>query len=152
MSGSKSEESSFCCEARGFWTRQVTKLRVAWQHISKNKDHLDMCPVYPCLASPSVFITKPESSCTFALIALLESSPAFWPWHEINPITKAYSGLQDCILGMIIHADLTTSCATVFRPSRNMEKINGKLDKNGLQVMYWSRTIVSASHIDMHAA
>lgn len=45
---------------RRFWTRRVTEFRVARQLISENKDHLDICPVSPCLISPSVFITNSE--------------------------------------------------------------------------------------------
>lgn len=96
---------------------------------ARTKTILICVPVSPCLVSPSGFITNSESSCTFALIAPLESSPQVWPWHEINGITKADAGLRDCILGMIIHADLTTGCATVFRTPRNMEKIKENLPK-----------------------
>lgn len=60
VNGFKSQQPSFSDSSHTFWTQRATKMRAARPLISENKDHLDMCPVSPCLVSPSVFIRNYE--------------------------------------------------------------------------------------------
>lgn len=62
---------------------------------------------------PICIYHKFKSWCTFALIALVETSPELWPWHVIKLITKTDCWITRCDAGndkmLTWHLDLLLS-------------------------------------------